>query len=128
MNSVNLVGRMVADPILSKVQGFNGETTVAKFRIAVDRVRQNPQAEQKQTDFLDIICWGGLAENIGKFMTKGRLVSVSGSIHVRSYDDSSTPPVRRKAWEIRANQVRFLDRAPQEATTIDDMEDMSFTS
>ena len=108
---------MVADPVVNRVQGFNGETTVAKFRIAVDRARQNPSVETKQTDFIDIITWGGLAENIGKFMTKGRLVSVSGALHIRGYDDSNG--IRRKAAEIKANQVRFLDRAPQEGETLD---------
>jgi single-strand DNA-binding protein len=40
-------------------------------------------------------------------LKKGRLVAVAGRLQVRSYDDNQG--IRRKASEVIADQIRFLD-------------------
>lgn len=103
MNKVILIGRLTQDPELRYTP--NG-VSVATFTLAVDRQFSNKQGE-RETDFINIVVWQKLAENCAKHLGKGRMVAVDGRLQIRSYDDNQG--VRRKAAEVVANDVRFLD-------------------
>ena len=63
LNVVALMGRLTADPELRHTpQGVS----VTAFTIAVDRsfVRQG---EERQADFINIVCWRGTAEFVCKY-------------------------------------------------------------
>ncbi|RJQ32513.1 MAG: single-stranded DNA-binding protein [Peptococcaceae bacterium] len=109
LNRVILIGRLTRDIELRYTP--NG-TAVARFTIAVDRSFTNRQGE-RETDFIDIVVWQKLAETCANYIGKGRLVAVDGRLQIRSYDDSQG--VRRKAAEIVADTVRFLDRSRESA-------------
>ena len=101
LNVVALMGRLVADPELRHTpQGVS----VTTFTIAVDRsfVRQG---EQRQADFIDIVCWRSSAEFVCKYFQKGSLIAVNGSIQTRTYQDKNGN--NRKAFEIVADNVHF---------------------
>lgn len=102
MNNVSLVGRLVKDPELRYTAGG---VAVCKFTIAVDRPFNNREGK-KETDFIDNVCWRLTAENVSKYVSKGRQVAVIGRLQIRSYEDSQG--VRRKAAEIIADNVQFL--------------------
>lgn len=103
LNKVILIGRLTRDPELRYTQ--NG-TPVASFTLAVDRAFSSKQGE-RETDFINIVVWQKLAEHCANQLGKGRLVAVDGRLQIRSYDDSQG--IRRKAAEVVANDVRFLD-------------------
>ena len=105
LNKVILIGRLTQDPELRYTP--NG-TAVAKFTLAVNRSFKNKQGE-READFIDIVVWQRQAENCANYLGKGRLVAVEGRLQIRSYDDSQG--IRRKASEVVADNVRFLDRA-----------------
>ncbi|NMB02851.1 MAG: single-stranded DNA-binding protein [Firmicutes bacterium] len=105
LNKVILIGRLVADPQLRYTQ--NG-TAVTNFTLAVDRPFVS-QSGEREADFIDIVTWRKQAEICADHLNKGRLVAVEGRLQIRSYDDQNG--IRRKAAEIVADQVRFLDRA-----------------
>ncbi len=109
MNEVWLIGRLTRDPEEKKTPAGK---TVAKMTLAVDRDYTNTEG-QREADFIDIIAWEKLAENCIKHLGKGRLVSVKGRLQVRSYDDSQG--IRRKAAEVVAEKVKFLDKAKETA-------------
>lgn len=109
LNKVVLIGRLVADPELRYTQTG---VAVANFRIAVDRPYTNRDGE-RETDFIDIVTWRKLAEICAHNLNKGRLVAVDGRLQIRSYDDNQG--VRRKAAEVVADNVQFLDR-PRDAS------------
>ena len=111
MNQVVLIGRLVADPILRYSQ--NG-LAVASFTLAVDRGYATQDGE-KQTDFINIVVWRKLAEVVADNLQTGRLVAVVGSLQIRSYDDQNG--IRRKAAEVVANQVKFLDYAKDKSNS-----------
>lgn len=101
LNVVALMGRLTADPELRHTpQGVS----VTTFTIAVDRsfVRQG---EERQADFINIVCWRGTAEFVCKYFQKGSLIAVDGSIQTRTYQDKNGS--NRKAFEIVANNVNF---------------------
>lgn len=108
LNKVILIGRLVADPELRYTQSGNA---VTNFTLAVDRPYQS-QSGDRETDFIDIVAWRKLAETVANHLSKGRLVAVEGRLQIRSYDDQNG--IRRKAAEIVADNVRFLDRAREE--------------
>lgn len=105
LNRIILIGRLVADPTLRYTQSG---IAVATFTLAVDRAFANQQGE-READFIDIVVWRRLAETCANHLFKGRLVAVEGRLQIRSYDDQNG--IRRKAAEIIADNVRFLDRA-----------------
>jgi len=103
MNVVVLVGRLVRDPELRYTP--NG-IAVGSFTLAVDRPFTNQQGE-READFIDVVVWRGLAETVAQHLQKGRLVTVHGRLQIRAYEHEGQ---RRKAAEVVANEVRFLDR------------------
>ena len=103
-NKMILIGRLTADPELRHTG--NG-TPVTKFTVACQRTFQNTQGE-RETDFIDCVVWRGLAESCANNIKKGYMVAVDGRLQIRSYDDNQG--VRRKAAEVIADNVRFLDR------------------
>ena len=105
LNKVILIGRLVADPQLRYTQSG---IAVTNFTLAVDRPFVT-QGGEREADFIDIVTWRKLAEVCANHLSKGRLVAVEGRLQIRSYDDQNG--VRRKASEIVADNVRFLDRA-----------------
>lgn len=103
LNNCVLIGRLVRDP---EARFTPNNLAVTKFTLAVDRSFKNKQGE-RETDFIDIVTFGKLAETVANHLSKGRLVAVAGRLQIRSYDDRNG--VRRKAAEIVADNVRFLD-------------------
>ena len=124
LNKAILIGRLTADPNLRYTQSGNA---VANFTLAVDRPFTN-QGGGKETDFIDIVTWRKLAEIVASNLEKGRLVAVEGRLQIRSYDDQNG--VRRKAAEIVADQVKFLDYRrqdePQSEMTESEFDDFPF--
>jgi single-strand DNA-binding protein len=110
LNRVILIGRLTKEPELRYTPSG---TAVAKFTLAVDR--RQAKDREKEADFIDIVVWQKQAENCANYLGKGRLVAVDGRLQVRSYEDSQG--IRRKAAEVVAENVRFLDRAKETGTS-----------
>ena len=108
LNQWTGIGRTTKEPEMRSTA--NG-VAVATFTIAVDRNFKNAHGE-KETDFLNIVCWRGLAETVGRYLGKGRLVAVSGRLQNRSYE--AKDGTKRYITEIVASEVQFLDRAKDE--------------
>jgi single-strand DNA-binding protein len=107
LNKVVLIGRLVKDPELRNTQSGK---SVVNFTIAVDRPYIADSGE-READFIPIVAWNKTAENVAKYMTKGRLVAVAGRIQTRNYEHEDG--TRRYVTEVVADDVRFLDRAPE---------------
>ena len=105
LNQVVLIGRLTRDPELRYTPG-NG-VPVASFTLAVDRPFTNQQGE-READFINIVTWRKQAENCANYLKKGSLAAVAGRLQIRSYEDSQG--IKRKAAEVVADNVRFLDR------------------
>jgi single-strand DNA-binding protein len=102
-NRIILVGRLTRDP---ELRATPDGTSVVRFAIAVNRTVR-PGAEE-QVDYFDIVAFRQLADTVANYVTKGRLVLVEGKLQTRSYTDREGN--RRKAYEVIADTVRFLER------------------
>lgn len=96
MNSIQLIGRLTADPELRFTA--NG-TEVCKFRLAVNRYDGG-------ADYIDVVTFKRQAEVCAEHLAKGRMVGVSGRLSHSEWqaDDGS----KRSKHEVVAESVDFL--------------------
>lgn len=104
MNKVVLIGRLTKDPELRFTPG-NGNA-VATFTVAVDRRLPNKDGV-READFIPIVVWGKQAESTANYMSKGKLIGISGRIQTRSYDAKDGS--KRYVTEVVAEEVQFLE-------------------
>tara|TARA_B100001113_G_C21073532_1_gene606622 strand:+ start:927 stop:1307 length:381 start_codon:yes stop_codon:yes gene_type:complete len=105
-NRATLIGRLTRDP---EVRTTASGIVVARFTVAVDRVRRNENGD-KITDFHRIVAWRRLAEIVGQYMKKGQLVAVEGALQIDYYEREG---VQKESVEVIANNIQMLDRADQ---------------
>lgn len=80
MNNVVLIGRLTKDP---EVRRVDEKMAVATFSLAIDRpVKKDGE---KKTDFPRVTVFGRQAESCEKYLAKGMLVGIQGSIQTGSY-------------------------------------------
>ena len=71
-------GRLTKDAeLLTTKKG----TTMSKFRLAVNDRRND------DTLFVNVLCFGKMAESLQPRLLKGRLVSIQGKVKVDDYED-----------------------------------------
>ncbi len=103
MNKAILIGRLTKDP---ELRHTTGGRSVCQITVAITRTFTNQNGE-READFINVVTWDKQAENIAKYMTKGRLVAVEGRIQTRNYDDKDGKKVY--VTEIIAQNVQFLE-------------------
>lgn len=108
LNKAILMGRLVAEP---DVRSTPSGVSVTTFSLAVDRGYAKP-GEEKQVDFIQIVCWRSTADFVGKYFSKGQLVAVEGAIRTRNYTDQSG--TKRYITEVVANEVFFAEGKKQQ--------------
>ena len=80
LNRITVIGRLTRDPELRTTS--NG-VAVATFTVAVDR-QYKTQNGEKETDFIPVVVWRGLAETCSKYLSKGNMVAVDGRLQIRN--------------------------------------------
>ena len=108
MNIVILMGRTVKD---IELRYTAKSMPVARFTLAVDRP-YTKQGEEKKTDFISCVAFGRLAENLEKYIRKGRRIVIEGRIQVNSYDRDD----RSKGYStsVIVERFHFADSKPGE--------------
>ena len=110
LNQVNLIGNVGRNP---DVRYTAGGQPVTNFSVATaERWVDKSGNKQEKTEWHDIVAWGKLAENVGKFVQKGSKVFVTGKIQTKAWTDKNGAD--RKTKEILANQVVFLSSNPNQ--------------
>jgi len=104
LNQVTLMGNLTRDPELRQTP--TGQN-VTSFSLALNRSYKDASGEWKEvTDYIDIVCWGPLAERVAQYMSKGRRCLVQGRLQSRSWEQDGQ---KRSKVEVLANDVTFLD-------------------
>ena len=104
LNSIVLMGRLVADP---ELRTTSSNISVVSFCIAVERNFADKSTGQRATDFIDIVAWRQTAEFVSRYFRKGQLVAVQGSLQSRKWQDKDGN--NRTSWEVQADQVFFAE-------------------
>lgn len=110
MNNVSLIGRLTRDPELRYLQGSN--QAVARFTLAVDKQLGKDKKQelegkgQPTADFIRIVIWGAMAENLCKFAGKGDRIGIQGRISTGSYENNGQ---KVYTTDVVATNVTFID-------------------
>jgi single-strand DNA-binding protein len=103
-NKVLLMGNLTRDPQLSYTPS---QTAVVDFGLAVNRRWTSKGGESKEeTCFVDCRAFGRQAENINKYLTKGRPVFVEGRLTFDSW--TSQDGTKRSRHRVTAETFQFL--------------------
>lgn len=108
MNVITLVGRITSDP---EIRYGQSGVAVANFTLAVPRLYKDNDGNEV-TDFIRVVAFKKQAENIGKYVQKGRRLSVSGSLYTNKYQTKDGD--NRISYEVNAREVEFLDKSSKE--------------
>jgi len=111
MNKVILLGRLTKDPEIRYSQGAE-PMCISRFTVAVDR-RFKKEGEP-DADFIGCVAFRKTAEFMERYIKKGMMVSVCGSLTVRTYKDNQG----ESKWitEVNCDEVNFAEsRAAYEA-------------
>lgn len=97
MNSFNCTGRMTTEPELKTTPSG---VSVCSFTLAVAR----PFAKD-ETDFVNFVAWRQQADYLSRYAHKGSLLSVSGHLTVRKFEDKNG--VKKVAYEIVTDNLKI---------------------
>ena len=104
MNRVFLIGRLSRDP---ELRHTTSGMAVCQINVAVSR--RTGAGRDPETDFINVVVWDKQAENVSRYLAKGRQVAVEGRIQTRSYDNNEGK--KTYVTEVVANNVEFLGSA-----------------
>ena len=105
VNQCNFVGNLGKDPELKQI---SDDFTVCNFSIAVTggKIKGEPI-----TEWVNVKTFNKVAENCGKYLSKGSKVFVSGMMQTEKYQKDGQD---RYITKIAANTVQFLDPAKRQ--------------
>jgi len=107
-NKVLLMGNLTRDPQLSYTPN---QTAVVDFGLAVNRRWKGQNGEQREeTCFVDCRAFGRLAENINKYMSKGRQLFVEGRLTFDSW--TAQDGTRRSRHRVTVENFQFIGGRP----------------
>lgn len=110
VNHVFLIGNLGKDP---EIQYIEGNIPVAKFPLATTETYKDKKGNTvPQTEWHNIVLWRGLAELASKYLHKGSLVHIEGSLRTRSWEDKDKN--KRFMTEIIASNLVMLDKRTSE--------------
>lgn len=106
MNSISIIGHLVADPELKYTQAGKA---LCNFRVAVDRDFKNT-AGHYETDFFYCTVFGKMAEHIHKHLGKGSMAGITGAMQCDQYKKDGE---KKSFWKILARSVQFINTQPK---------------
>lgn len=124
INTVTLVGRLTAMP---EIRTINGDKKVATFVMASERNYKNKD-NKYDTDFIPIVLYRSV-DFVEKYIGKGDLVGIVGSVQSRSYEKDGQ---KKTAYQVLAEEIQLLTKAgkkedpkPQGMDDFDEIEEIT---
>lgn len=114
VNKVILVGHLGGDP---EIKALPSGSQMAKLSVATSESWTDKATGQKQerTEWHKVVVMDPkLAQVCERYLSKGQLVYIEGSIQTRSWDDKESGQ-KRYMTEIKAREMRMLGGRPDGA-------------
>lgn len=102
MNQFWGVGRLVAQPEVKESE--NGKKYM-NFTVAVPRSYKNADGVY-DTDFLDVVSFGQVAESTAEYCQKGDMIGIKGRVESSVYENAEGE--KKKNIQIIADKISFL--------------------
>lgn len=107
LNKVMLIGNVGADPEVRYID--NSQTKVARIRLATtERYTDRNGESRENTEWHTVVFWRKNADVIEKFVKKGTMLYVEGSIRTREWTDQSGN--KRYSTEINGDNLQLLSK------------------
>ena len=105
INKAIIIGRLGKDP---EVRFMPNGDAVANFTFATSETWKDKTSGEKKekTEWHRIVAFGKLAENCGKYLTKGSQIFLEGRLQTRKWTDKDGN--KKYTTEIIAGEVQFL--------------------
>ena len=97
MNRVVLMGRLTRDPDIRR----SGETTIARFTLAVDRRKRD------EADFISCVAFNKVAEFADKYLNQGTKICMDGRIQTGKYTNRDGQVVY--TTDVIADNIEFAE-------------------
>lgn len=101
MNRVEIIGRLTRDPEIRVTQ--DGQTTIARFGIAVDR-----RGKEQKADFFNVTAFNKTAQFAEKYLKKGTKIAIAGRIQQDEYTNKDGQKVSNVI--IIADELEFCEK------------------
>lgn len=108
MNRLEIIGRLTRDPEVRVTQ--DGQTTIARFGIAVDR-----RGKDQKADFFNVTAFNKTAQFAEKYLKKGAKIAIGGHLQQDEYTNRDGQKVT--AVIIIADEVEFCEREQEQPAT-----------
>jgi single-strand DNA-binding protein len=104
LNKVMIIGYLGKDPEMRYTPSGRPVTT---FNVATHRSWNTSDGERRtETEWFNVVAWGGLAEICNQYLTKGQQVYIDGRLQSRSWNDNDGN--HHTSVEIVANEMIML--------------------
>ena len=105
LNRVMLIGNLTRDP---EVRTTPKGVSVADLGLAMNRVYTTDGGEKREeVTFADVVVWGTVAENAGRYLSKGRSVFVEGRLQLDTWQDKESGQNRQRL-RVVAERLQYL--------------------
>lgn len=101
VNICTFTGRSTSDPELRYFEKDGENRAVSRFSLACNR-------NDNVCDFINITCYGGLADTVSKYLAKGMRITVVGRLQIDSYTNKDG--VKVYTSEIVAGDIVLPDK------------------
>ena len=104
LNKVMIIGYLGKDPEMRYTPSGRPVTT---FNVATHRSWNTSDGERRtETEWFNVVAWGGLAEICNQYLAKGQQVYIDGRLQSRSWNDNDGN--HHTSVEIVANEMIML--------------------
>lgn len=99
----SIIGFLGHDP---EVRHSDSGIAICAINVGVTERKKDGDEWKNHTEWFKIVCIGKLAENVVKFLKKGRQIYAEGKLQIRNWEDREGK--NRTSVEILASHVLFL--------------------
>ena len=115
MNKFIGLGNVTRDP---EARTMPDGKTVANISIAINEKYRNKQGEQQEnTEYVNCVFFGALADIVVKYVVKGQLILVEGKMKTEKYTDKQG--VEKYSTKIIGNEMKMLGGKSDAKSTVD---------
>jgi len=117
LNKVMIIGYLGKDPEMRYTPSGRPVTT---FNVATHRSWNTSDGERRtETEWFNVVAWGGLAEICNQYLTKGQQVYIDGRLQSRNWDDKDGN--HHTSVEVVANEMIILGNRQSSDDQTDDI-------
>ena len=102
LNQIVIVGRLTSNPEVVKSEDGKERSQIT---LAVPRSYKNADGEY-ETDFLNVVSFGPVAETTSAYCKKGDLLGIKGRVETSVYENADGE--KKKSTQIIADKISFL--------------------